>query len=536
MLFGLRTGWIGAVGTTALELHVSTQSMAIGAAGGIVAALICVGLTLRSLKKQSTRGLLTGSISSSKATHTSSKRLFNSLNLAIAFGVLGLLLLVTAATGLLGQAAGFFGGGTLMLVAFLSYISSWLSRHRHRLLSADGWWPIARAGFRNASYRPARSILCIALIASAVFIIVAVDSFRHRTEATTLERASGTGGFALLADSAVPLVHDPNSSDGRDALNLIENGSDNALDGVTMARFRVQPGDDASCLNLYQPRNPRIIAPTDEFVRSDRFVFQSSLASTDEERENPWVLLNREFQDGAIPVIADANSLTYVLHLKVGEDFVMPHGDQPLRLRVVAALYDSLFQSELLMSERNFVRLFPNQPGYRFFLIDIPNAERSAAIAGVLEDRLVDFGFDVQSTSERLASFHRVENTYLSTFQMLGGLGLILGTIGLGAVLLRNVLERRRELALMRAVGYNSTHFAVMIVSENLLLLVAGVFSGTICALLAIFPVVLARQGRFANVSLALLLVAVLLSGLAASVAAMWAAIKTPLLESLRSE
>lgn len=303
-----------------------------------------------------------------------------------------------------------------------------------------------------------------------------------------------------------------------------------------MARFRVQPGDDASCLNLYQPRNPRIIAPTDEFVRSDRFVFQSSLASTDEERENPWVLLNREFQDGAIPVIADANSLTYVLHLKVGEDFVMPHGDQPLRLRVVAALYDSLFQSELLMSERNFVRLFPNQPGYRFFLIDIPNAEPSAAIAGVLEDRLVDFGFDVQSTSERLASFHGVENTYLSTFQMLGGLGLILGTIGLGAVLLRNVLERRRELALMRAVGYNSTHFAVMIVSENLLLLVAGVFSGTICALLAIFPVVLARQGRFANVSLALLLVTVLLSGLAASVAAMWAAIKTPLLESLRSE
>jgi ABC-type lipoprotein release transport system permease subunit len=56
-------------------------------------------------------------------------------------------------------------------------------------------------------------------------------------------------------------------------------------------------------------------------------------------------------------------------------------------------------------------------------------------------------------TEERLANFHRVENTYLSTFQMLGGLGLILGTLGMAAVLLRNVLERRRELALLRAVG-----------------------------------------------------------------------------------
>ena len=65
------------------------------------------------------------------------------------------------------------------------------------------------------------------------------------------------------------------------------------------------------------------------------------------------------------------------------------------------------------------------------------------------------------------AGFHRVENTYLSTFQMLGGLGLLLGTLGMAAVLLRNVLERRRELALLRAVGYNAGHLALMVIAEN---------------------------------------------------------------------
>ena len=69
------------------------------------------------------------------------------------------------------------------------------------------------------------------------------------------------------------------------------------------------------------------------------------------------------------------------------------------------------------------------------------------------------FGGDATSTAERLARFHRVENTYLSTFQTLGGLGLLLGTVGLATVLLRNVLERRRELALLAAVGYRPEPF-----------------------------------------------------------------------------
>ena len=100
------------------------------------------------------------------------------------------------------------------------------------------------------------------------------------------------------------------------------------------------------------------------------------------------------------------------------------------------------------------------------------------------------------STAERLAGFHRVEYTYLSTFQMLGGLGLVLGTLGLGAILLRNVLERRRELALLRALGYTQSDFFAMVVAENVLLLVGGLVIGTFCALVAIAPMFLDRGGR----------------------------------------
>ena len=55
-----------------------------------------------------------------------------------------------------------------------------------------------------------------------------------------------------------------------------------------------------------------------------------------------------------------------------------------------------------------------------------------------------------RSTGARLAAFQEVQNTYLSIFQLLGGLGLLLGTVGLGMVVLRNALERRSELAELR--------------------------------------------------------------------------------------
>jgi ABC-type antimicrobial peptide transport system permease subunit len=248
------------------------------------------------------------------------------------------------------------------------------------------------------------------------------------------------------------------------------------------------------------------------------------------------LLLNREFADGAVPVIADANSMTYVLHLKLGDDVVLNRADGPLRLRLMGALADSIFQGELVMAEKQFLRVFPEQQGYRFFLIDTPQTLAPNAIAATLEDRLSDFGFDVVPTAERLANFHRVENTYLSTFQMLGGLGLVLGTLGMAAVLLRNVLERRRELALLRAVGYDSSHFTLMVIAENLLLLICGLVTGAACALLAIAPVFFARGGSLPHLSLGFLLLAVLVSGLIASLVATWAALRSPLLPALRAE
>ena len=533
IMWGLRTWWVDAVGTTRLSLSVSPASLVGGAAGGMLAAFGSIAWTLRSLMPASPRSLLSGVLAEPMSPARARGR-SRAMWLAGIFLLLGIVMVVVSGAGLLGATPGFFGGGLLLLCAMLSFSWAWLTGS-HRGTPAD--WSVTQVGFRNATSRPGRSVLCIALIASATFIIVAVESFHREGGIDERDPQSGTGGYTLLADTLLPIAHDLSSSDGRETLNindLFESGG--PLEDVTVARFRVRPGEDASCLNLYQAKDPRILAPTDEFVAMGRFSFSSSLAETPEEEANPWRLLHREFDDGAIPAIGDVTSLTYALHLGVGDDFVLNRDtDHPIRLRIVAALSDSILQRELLIAEDQFERVFSDYDGYRFFLAETA-PDQAGDVAAALEDRLADFGFDALSTGERLASFHRVNNTYLATFQTLGGLGLVLGTFGLGAVLLRNVLERRRELALLRAVGYNARHLALLVLAENAFLLFAGLLAGTICALVAIAPAWIERGGTLPLSSLTVLLVLVVGAGLSASLAATVAAIRSPLLKALRTE
>ena len=457
ILYGLRTWWVDAVGTRLLSFHASVPSLVSGAAAGAVTGLAAIAWTLRRVQAATPRGLVAGE----RRAAPNRWRIPAALAAILVAGVL----LFT-----LDQTAGFFSAGALLLIAALLLESAWLNSRGFAAIRGQ-----LTLGLRSAAYRPGRSILCIALIASATFVIVALDAFQRPAASVQVN------GYPWMAESVLPLILNPTDIA--------------AIPGVEIASFRLRPGDDASCLNLYQPRNPRVLA---------------------------WPPLK---ESGT--AIADANSLEYSLHRKVGDTIDL----NGARFRIVDALHDSIFQSELLIPEKDFLRLYPDVQGFRFFLLKAP-----ADAVPKLEAALADYGFDIQSVGDRLASFHRVENTYLATFRALGGLGLVLGTIGLAAILMRNVLERRKELALLRAVGYRPAHVAAIVIAENLLLLVLGLATGTLCAMLAVAPALASRGGQAPLASIALLLAAVLATGILASLAATAAAMRSPLLAALRSE
>jgi ABC-type lipoprotein release transport system permease subunit len=530
IMYGLRTWWIGAVNTTALELHVDPVLLIGGAAGAVVAAMLALGLAFRRLTRASARALLLGSLPGAAAVRGKPRRRATlPWLIGATSAVVATLLIAGALTSVVPAVGAFFGAGTLLMIAGCAAFSQWLRPHAVAAFAHS----VFAFGVSYARWRPTRSVLSAALIAFACFVIVAVGAFRREAAGMSLRPESGTGGFVLMAESVAPLMHNPNIPAGRDELALAESPE---LAGARVTRFRLRPGDEVSCLTLYQPKNPRIIAPEESFLQSGRFTFAQSLAETDEERANPWLLLHKRFADGAVPAIVDQTSLTYVFHLGLGDDFTFtPEGAEPLRLRIVGALADSVLQSELIIGEPQFVRLFPRNEGYRVWLIDAPEAN-AAALTTTLEDRLSDFGVDVTDTRARLASYHQVENTYLSTFQALGALGLLLGTLGLAAVLARNVFERRRELGLLGAVGFTAAHMRTLVTAEAMVLVGTGVVVGTASAIVAIAPAIISRASSVPYGTLILLVVAVIATGLVSSLLAVRVATSMKVVEALKTE
>jgi ABC-type lipoprotein release transport system permease subunit len=540
IMHGLRTWWVGAVGTTNLELHVTPEALAIGVGGAVIAGVSAIALGIRSMTKRSARALLKGGVETRVRGAGAATRIVAAVLILLAAS-----LLVVAALGIVEQTAGFFGAGGALLVASLLIASFLLRRRPASRPFGRGAAAMLRLGFRHAGARPARSTLSLALIAFACFVLVSVGAFRKDAGAVEEGPTSGVGGYSLIAESVAPLMHDPNTRQGRTEFGL--NPDDPLMSSTRISRFRLRPGDETSCLTLYKPTNPRIIAPEASFLAERRFSFAASLASTADEIANPWLLLNRSFDDGAIPAIADQTTLMYVLHLGVGDDFIfVPEGHAEVRLRIVGALADSVLQSELIIGESAFIRLFPRQEGYRVWMVDTSGRQAAAGgdtildfpdvMTSHLENGLSDYGLDVSRTHERWASYHQVENTYLSTFQALGSLGLLLGTVGLGAVLARNVLERRKEIGLLSAIGYSPSNVRGMVLSEGMAMVIGGLTIGTVCALIAILPAVRDRAQALPWLSLGLLMIGVIFTGAVASLIAIRLTTQTPVVAAIKSE
>ena len=528
MMAGLRTLWREAVGTAHLSLTVTPATLGIGYAASLIIAAAVVAWTVRSLGRLAPRALLAGETSRPSVRRGKGALLF-AAGAALAAGALSAAgSLVSAATA----SVLFFASGALLLAAGVAGFASWL---RTGGGPASGL-PPTTLGLAVTSTRrqPGRSLLAAGLVACACFAITAVAANRRAglPDAAALERDSGTGGYAVRAKADIPVFTDLNEDDG-----LIEEGftpEERAmLGGSRIFRLRGSPGEDVSCLNLYKPARPTLLGLPAGFIERGGFRFAEAAP---EAGSNPWELLTEELEPGVVPAIGDYNSVRWILHSGLGEEILLAdESGGELRLRLVGLLQGSIFQSEILVSEEQFKRHFPGAEGYRYFLVE-GGQQEPALTAALLERRMETYGLEATATPSLLARFGAVENTYLSTFQTLGGFGLLLGTVGLALVLLRNAIERSGELAAWRACGFSRARLRSILVLENAFLLLAGAAIGTIAALVAVAPHLAVHLSGIPWGSLAATLAAVLGFGVCAAAAASGFVLRQPLLPALRRE
>lgn len=526
ILLTLQTVWRGIVGTSALAGQIRPLTVLTGTAAGFLMALLTLWLMSRRLLNMPAAALQQGGGRFSGGLKTSSRA--SLITGIVSTAGLALILLLgdpsrgNAAFGL------FFTAGVLCIsggLAWLQLLLRALSGRRHTVIPDP-----AATGLRNAARNRARSTAFAALLAGGIFIVFTVGANRKSALTHAELRGSGTGGFALVGESAMPVLEDLNTPAGKKKYGL-----ETLSDSVSFVQFRMKEGDDASCLNLNRIARPQLLGvDTKGLTARGAFTMAQTAGGVDPAR--PWEILNRDLGPDVVPGIADLTVIVWGLGMSVGD--TLWYADEQGRqfgVKLMAGIANSVMQGNLILSEDAFLERYPSISGYRFFLADVPSGE-SEQVSAFLSRQLQDEGLDLVPAPERLAAFNNIENTYLSIFLILGTFGLIIGSIGILIVVWRNVNERRGEMALMRAVGFSRPLLQGYVLSEHLALLAAGIVLGTVAALFSTMPTLMTPGASVPWGTVVLLLAVVTANGAFWTVIAVSRALRGEPLAGLRTE
>ncbi len=522
LLAGVGSLWSPVSAGSGLTLHVSAASVAIGCTVGAVATLAWTAVALRYRGRAAVRELLSATTAPAAAARRRG-RAGPALAMAALAGAAILAASADPSSGH-GAAGAYMGTGALLLAAGILGVRELLGRQGSG--SARGLSRLS-LGINNAARRPARSLSTVALLGCATFLVLSVSAGRRDPNAGAGLRASGTGGFALFAETTLPILQDLSTPEGRARAGVEIEPSE----GTSFVSLRVHDGDEASCRNLNLATAPRILGvDPDALERRGAFRFLGIPSGAP-----AWSLLKERDTD-TIPAIGDQATVYWALHRDVGDTvpFVDAAGRE-LELEIVAMMAGSVLQGSLVIAEDAFVERFPTDSGYRVLLVDAP-AARAGDVAAALTRDLAHLGPSVEPAAARLGRFSEVENTYVAIFLAVGGLGLLLGCVGVGLVVLRNLLERRRELAIMLALGFGPRELRRSVFGEHALLVGAGVLCGALPAAVAAIPILWTDAAAVPWHQLILLTVALIVSGLAWAWLAAAAALRHPPLEALRRE
>ena len=140
---------------------------------------------------------------------------------------------------------------------------------------------------------------------------------RRNPVSETPDLNSGNGGFTLVGESSQPILFDMNSTEGKLRVGLNTSNATTLQSEARIFGFRMKPGQDASCLNLFQATVPTLIGATPEFIARGGFRFADTPVET--RGENAWTKLIKPLEDTStdftkaplptIPVIGDMNTL-----------------------------------------------------------------------------------------------------------------------------------------------------------------------------------------------------------------------------------
>lgn len=133
------------------------------------------------------------------------------------------------------------------------------------------------------------------------------------------------------------------------------------------------------------------------------------------------------------------------------------------------------FWRGIILRKETLLTTFPGSRGQAFYVALNPGTN-AKQYARSLESGLVQVSAD--SLQQILDDRQKLQSGFLLVFQGFMGLGLIVGIAALGVVASRAVVERRQQIGMLRAIGYQRSMVALSFLFESGFIAVSGILIG----------------------------------------------------------
>ncbi len=162
-----------------------------------------------------------------------------------------------------------------------------------------------------------------------------------------------------------------------------------------------------------------------------------------------------------------------------------PVTGQPSTVKVIGVLDSKIsILFGIFTSDQTISTLFPDSPLNQSFFVQLKDADQSTEIAKQVESALLRNGVQAVSIQDVLEDNQRQSTGFLYIIQGFMGLGLIVGIAAIGVIAFRSVVERRQQIGVLRAIGYQQGMVSLSFMIETAFVVGIGSISGTLLGVL----------------------------------------------------
>jgi putative ABC transport system permease protein len=335
--------------------------------------------------------------------------------------------------------------------------------------------PILRSAISypmNKKFRTGLSLFMFSLIMFTVVVIAMIASFQRESVDTITEQFSG--GYDILGISMRDLPDDEMAA-GLERLNqTLDQSVVDKASGALVANVDVVPEGDNESHRYTLIGFDQAMIGGGGFSLADR----ADDYATDAEA---WAALAADrslvIVDGS--VIPQIYGSYGAFDIVVGQRVTLTNANGTTANLTVVGIMDQMFLQGMFVSEEFVSEFTPSSTKLLYyFSVREGTGLTNAEVAEQIERAFVEFGVTTIVIRDTIEMVFGMISSIMQLMEIFLGMGLIVGITGLGIITIRNVAERKQEIGVMRAIGYQRDMILKSFVLETSFVSLLGIMLG----------------------------------------------------------